>query len=160
MEAYQAPPEGDPRFTLEEMKRFVIAHFEDFVNRKKPEAARENFSADFLDHDEPSGPQVGPEAAIAMMQAAYQKWPDLHVTIEDIIAERDKVMVRNTWRDRWGNRTADRVSRLRALAVCESQDCRTMGHANGTTQRMTKAGKREPPWLCQALPSTIVPTSC
>jgi hypothetical protein len=73
MEAYQAPPEGDPRFTLEEMKRFVIAHFEDFVNRKKPEAARENFSADFLDHDEPSGPQVGPEAAIAMMQAAYQK---------------------------------------------------------------------------------------
>ena len=98
MEAYQAPPEGEPGFTLEEMKRFVIAHFEDFVNRKQPEVARENFSADFLDHDEPSGPQVGPEAAIAMMQAAYQKWPDLHVTIEDIIAERDKVMVRNTWR--------------------------------------------------------------
>jgi predicted ester cyclase len=98
MEAYRAPPEGDPGFTLEEMKRFVIAHFENFVNRKKLEVARENFSADFLDHDEPSGPQVGPEAAIAMMQAAYQKWPNLHVTIEDIIAERDKVMVRNTWR--------------------------------------------------------------
>ena len=98
MEACQTPPEGDPGFTLEEMKRFVIAHFEDFVNRKNAEVARENFSADFLDHDEPSGPQVGPEAAITMMKAAYHRWPDLHVTVEDIIAERDKVVVRNTWR--------------------------------------------------------------
>jgi len=98
MEAHRVPAEADPGLTLEEMKQFVTADFEDFVNRKKPEVARENFSADFLDHDEPSGPQVGPEAAIVMMTAAYQKWPDLHVTIEDIIAERDKVMVRNTWR--------------------------------------------------------------
>jgi predicted ester cyclase len=98
MEGCRTPPEGDPGFTLEEMKRFVVAHFEDFVNRKKPEVARENFSTDFFDHDEPSGPQVGPEAAITMMKAAWQKWPDLHVTVEDIIAERDKVVVRNTWR--------------------------------------------------------------
>jgi predicted ester cyclase len=98
MEAYRAPPEGDPGFTLDEMKQFVAKHFDEFVNRKNPDVARENFSADFLDHDEPSGPQVGAEAAITMMKAAFQKWPDLHVTIEDMIAERDKVMVRNTWR--------------------------------------------------------------
>jgi predicted ester cyclase len=98
MEAYRAPPDGDPGFTLDEMRQFVAKHFDEFVNRKNPEVARENFSADFLDHDEPSGPQVGAEAAITMMKAAFQKWPDLHVTIEDMIAERDKVMVRNTWR--------------------------------------------------------------
>jgi predicted ester cyclase len=80
------------------MKEFVRNHFEDFVNRKKPEVALVNFSADFLDHDELSGPQVGPHAAMVMMKAAQQKWPDLNVTVEDIIAEGDKVVVRNTWR--------------------------------------------------------------
>ncbi|MGF6484278.1 ester cyclase [Paraburkholderia sp. JPY419] len=98
MQPLPVPPAGDPGFTLEEMKRFVIEHFENFVNRKKAEVARQNLSVDFLDHDEPSGPQVGPEAAIEMMTELYKKWPDLHVTVEDILAERDKVMVRNTWR--------------------------------------------------------------
>jgi predicted ester cyclase len=92
------PVKSEPGLTLEQMKTFVRSHFEDFVNRKKPEVALVNFSADFFDHDEPSGPQVGPEAAITMMKAAYQRWPDLHVTVEDILAEGDKVMVRNTWR--------------------------------------------------------------
>ncbi len=32
------------------------------------------------------------------MQKAFERWPDLHVTIEDILAEGDKVMVRNVWR--------------------------------------------------------------
>ena len=26
-----------------------------------------------------------------------ERWPDLHVTIDDIIAEGDKVMARNSW---------------------------------------------------------------
>ena len=79
------------------MKTFVRNHFEDFVNRKKSEVALKNFSDDFLDHDEPGGIAVGAQAAKAMMEGAYQIWPDLHVTVEDILAEGDKVMVRNTW---------------------------------------------------------------
>jgi len=35
---------------------------------------------------------------MAMMKAAYQRRPDLHLTVEDVIAEGDKVMVGNTWR--------------------------------------------------------------
>jgi len=98
MSSTKVPAKGDPGFTLEEMKQFVRNHFEDFVNRKKPEVALVNFSADFLDHDEPTGPQVGPEAAMAMMKANYQRWPDFHVTVEGVIAEGDKVMVRAIWR--------------------------------------------------------------
>jgi predicted ester cyclase len=75
----------------------VRNHFEDFVNRKKSGVALKNFSDDFLDHDEPGGVAVGAQAAKTMMEGAYQKWPDLHVTVEDILAEGDKVMVRNTW---------------------------------------------------------------
>jgi predicted ester cyclase len=79
------------------MKQFVRNHFEDFVNRKKSEVALKNFSSDFLDHDEPTGVEVGPEAAKRMMEAASKRWPDVHVTVEDILAEGDKVMVRNSW---------------------------------------------------------------
>jgi predicted ester cyclase len=82
---------------MDEMKQFVLDHFEDFVNRKKPEVALKNFSRDFLDHDEPYGEAVGNEVAKKMMEAAYLRWPDLHVTVEDILAEDDKVMVRNSW---------------------------------------------------------------
>lgn len=91
------PAQADPGLTLEEMKNFVRQHFEDFVNRKLSDAALKNFSADFLDHDEPGGAVVGPLAAKIMMEHVYQRWPDLHVTIEDILAEGDKVMVRNRW---------------------------------------------------------------
>jgi predicted ester cyclase len=43
------------------------------------------------------GPAVGPEAAKHMMEGAYKIRPDLHVSVEDIIAEGDKVTVRNIW---------------------------------------------------------------
>jgi predicted ester cyclase len=91
------PPKADPGLTLEQMKTFVINHFEDFVNRQKSEVALINFSEDFVDHDEPGGVAVGATAAKAMIENAYKQWPDLHVQVEDIIAEGDKVMVRNTW---------------------------------------------------------------
>jgi predicted ester cyclase len=91
------PAAADPGFTLEEMKALVRRHFDDFVNRKLSDVALHNFSADFLDHDEPGGPVAGPLAAKTMMEHAYQRWPDLHVEVVDILAEGDKVMVRNVW---------------------------------------------------------------
>ena len=87
----------EPGMSLEEMKQFVRNHFEDFVNNKRSQVALVNFSPDFLDHDEPGGAAIGPEAAKNMMESAYKRWPDLHVQIEDILAEGDKVMVRNSW---------------------------------------------------------------
>jgi len=91
------PAQADPGFTLEEMKAFVRRHFDDFVNRKLSDVALQNFSADFLDHDEPGGAVAGPLAAKTMMEQAYQRWPDLRVEVVDILAEGDKVMVRNVW---------------------------------------------------------------
>jgi predicted ester cyclase len=91
------PSKADPGLSLEEMKTFVRNHFEDFVNRKRSEVALKNFSEDFLDHDEPGGVAIGAQAAKTMMEAAYQQWPDLRVTVEDILAEGDRVVVRNAW---------------------------------------------------------------
>jgi predicted ester cyclase len=91
------PAKADPGLSLDEMKKFVRNHFEDFVNRQKTEVALKNFSEDFLDHDEPGGVAVGAQAAKTMMEGVLQHWPDLRVTVEDILAEGDKVMVRNRW---------------------------------------------------------------
>lgn len=96
-QALQVPKKADPGFSLAEMKRFVAGHFDDFVNKKHSDAALRNFSPDFLDHDEAGGPAVGPEAAKSMMERAYKMWPNLRVEILDIVAEGDRVVVRNRW---------------------------------------------------------------
>ncbi|MGA8221521.1 MAG: ester cyclase [Candidatus Acidiferrales bacterium] len=79
--------------------RFVRDHFEEFVNKKNVEIGNVNFAADFVDHgaDVPPGILPGPAGAIQYVAGALKKFPDLHVTIDDMIAEDDKVVVRNHW---------------------------------------------------------------
>jgi predicted ester cyclase len=85
--------------THTEMKEFIRNHFEEFVNRKNLRAGEVNFAPDFVDHgaDVPPGLPPGPDGAIQYVGAALKKLPDLRVTIEDMIAEDDKVVVRNHW---------------------------------------------------------------
>jgi steroid delta-isomerase-like uncharacterized protein len=84
--------------TTDEMKAFVSRHFEEFVNQKQNDAADRYLADDFVDHDGPGGKQVNREEDKAMMRAMQARYPDLHVTIEDMIAEGDKVACRNVWR--------------------------------------------------------------
>jgi predicted SnoaL-like aldol condensation-catalyzing enzyme len=85
--------------THTEMKEFIRNHFEEFVNRKNLRIGEANFAPSFIDHgtDVPPGLPPGPEGAIQYVGAALKKVPDLRVTIEDMVAEDDKVVVRNHW---------------------------------------------------------------
>jgi len=85
--------------TQAEMKRFIRNHFEEFVNRKNLDIADINFAPDFVDHgaDVPPGTLPGPAGAKQYVGGAYKRFPDIHVDIEDLIAEDDKVVVRNKW---------------------------------------------------------------
>ena len=85
--------------TQTEMKEFIRNHFEEFVNRKNLNIGEVNFAPGFVDHgaDVPQGLPPGPVGAIQYVRAALKKVPDLKVTIEDMIAEDDKVVVRNHW---------------------------------------------------------------
>lgn len=85
------------QLTPAEMKQFVIQHFEDFVNKQKAEVLRHNMTADFYDHDGPGGKPAGVEVDEQMMLRMYRSMPDLHIKIEDILAEGDKVVCRNVW---------------------------------------------------------------
>jgi len=84
--------------TPEQMKASVSSHFEEFVNRRNAAVIRHNMTPDFHDHDGPGGKPAGVDGDEQMMIAMYQSMPDLRVTIEDMIAEGDKVMCRNVWR--------------------------------------------------------------
>jgi predicted SnoaL-like aldol condensation-catalyzing enzyme len=83
----------------EKMKQFIRNHFEEFVNRRNLEVADVNFAPYYVDHgsDVPPGTPPGPQGAKQYVGGALKRFPDMHVTVEDVIAEGDKVVVRNTW---------------------------------------------------------------
>jgi predicted SnoaL-like aldol condensation-catalyzing enzyme len=85
--------------THSKMKEFVRDHFEEFVNRKNLTIGKVNFAPEFVDHgaDVPPGLPPGPEGAMLYVGGAYKKFPDIHVEILDLIAEDDRVVVRNRW---------------------------------------------------------------
>jgi predicted SnoaL-like aldol condensation-catalyzing enzyme len=87
------------QLTHAEAREFIRAHFEEFVNKKNLQIGHVNFAPDFVDHgsDIPPGMPPGPAVAIEYVNGALQRFPDLHVQIEDMIAEDDKVVVRNLW---------------------------------------------------------------
>jgi predicted ester cyclase len=85
--------------THAEARAFIRNHFEEFVNKKNVQIGNVIFAADFVDHgaDVPPGTPPGPAGAIQYVAGALKRFPDFHVQIEDMIAEDDKVVVRNHW---------------------------------------------------------------
>jgi len=83
----------------QEAREFIRSHFEEFVNKKNVQIGNVNFAPEFVDHgaDVPPGTPPGPEGAIQYVSGALKRFPDLHVQIEDMIAEDDRVVVRNHW---------------------------------------------------------------
>ena len=93
------PVNSKTGFTSAESREFVRNHFEEFVNRKNLDIADVNFAPEFVDHgsDVPPGLPPGPAGAKAYVGGAYQKFPDIHVEILDLVADDDRVVVRNRW---------------------------------------------------------------
>jgi predicted ester cyclase len=81
--------------THREAREFIRNHFEEFVNKKNVQVGNLNFAADFVDLGADVPP--GPAGATAYVSRALQRFPDLHVAIDDMIAEDDRVVVRNRW---------------------------------------------------------------
>jgi predicted ester cyclase len=88
------------------MRKVVLEHFEDFVNRRKAEVIQRNMTPDFIDHDGPQGKPTGVAGDEAMMRAMYDRMPGLRIEVLDCLAEDDKVMCRNIWR--WKDQASGR----------------------------------------------------
>jgi predicted ester cyclase len=84
--------------TLESNKALIRAHYEELVNRKNLAAADSQLAPDFIDHGAPPGTPRGPEAAKIAMRRLHSAMPDVWVTLDEVLAEGDRVAVRATWR--------------------------------------------------------------
>jgi predicted ester cyclase len=82
--------------STEDNKAIVRRFYEEVLNQKKRAAIEEFIDPNQVDHAAPPGISGGIEGAkqgIAMYLTAF---PDLHFTVEDMIAEGDKVVSRFT----------------------------------------------------------------
>ena len=83
----------------ESNKDLIRKQYDDLVNRNNLAAADEQMAEDFIDHGaRPGLASRGPEAARQAMAALHAIVPDVRVTLDEVIAERDLVAVRATWR--------------------------------------------------------------
>ena len=78
-------------------KTLVRRFFEEIINAKQLSVVDELFAADHQYHD-PSSPMIGPgpEGQKQLIGTYLAAYPDLHHTVEDQIAEGDKVVTRWT----------------------------------------------------------------
>jgi steroid delta-isomerase-like uncharacterized protein len=79
-----------------ENKALVRAHYEATVNNYDEAAIDQQIADEFFDHA--AGARLGPEGVKRHIKGLQAVFPDLRVTIEDILAEGDRVAVRATWR--------------------------------------------------------------
>jgi predicted ester cyclase len=84
--------------SLEENKALIRMLFEQAINHQDLQVMEGMVSANYISHNDSLGPAVDMEQGKKFLVAAFAAFPDIHVTIDDIIAEGDKVVVRNTWR--------------------------------------------------------------
>ena len=78
--------------SLEENKE-VVRRFVEAYNKRNLDAFDDLLAPDYFDHTS----KVGPEGLKQLMNMAFKAFPDFHETIEDIIAEGDKVWARITF---------------------------------------------------------------
>jgi len=93
--------------SVEENKILIRRLFEEALNQGNLAIVDELFTSDFIDHSTPSqipGPQ-GVKEYFTMVRAGF---PGVYVTIDDLIAEGDKVVVRTTWHRTQQSRHEDR----------------------------------------------------
>jgi predicted ester cyclase len=79
--------------SVEQNKAIIRRGFEEGINQNKAQVFDESIAASYVNHDMPA-PVPGPEGfkmVVGMFRAAF---PDLHVTLEDVLGEGDKVATR------------------------------------------------------------------
>src|SRR5215831_5286079 len=84
------------RMSTEDNKAVVRRFYEEVMNQKKRAVLDEVFDLNVVDHFAPPGTPGGLEGARQTLGMFLSAFPDLHFTVEDLIAEGDKVVARAT----------------------------------------------------------------
>jgi len=84
--------------STEAHKALIRRHFAEVTNGKDLAALDLHLAHDYIDHEAPAWQAPGPPGAREYLTGVFEALPDFHATIEDIVAEGDRVVVRNVWR--------------------------------------------------------------
>ena len=82
--------------SVEENEAIVRRVVEEFWNKRDMEVADELFATNYVNHDPVMGELEGLEGFKQWATQGLTGFPDLQITIEDMVAEGDKVAVRLT----------------------------------------------------------------
>ena len=82
----------------EENKATLMRFAEESVNKGNPDIVGQFFADNFVNHFAPPDSPQGSAGMQQTLRTIVAAFPDLHVTVEDMIAEGDKVMFRATLR--------------------------------------------------------------
>ena len=83
---------------LRDNKALIRKLFEEEINQKDLTVMESMVTDDYVSHNDSVGAPSEIKQTEKFLAAVFAAFPDTHVTIEDMIAESDKVVVRNTWR--------------------------------------------------------------
>src|SRR5829696_6854366 len=92
-----AGPRGRRRVTAERNKAVVRRWIEEFESGGDESVSDALRSPQFVNHSAPPGGPTGPEAGKLAFRAMRAAFPDLHVRIDDMLAEGDRVVTRQTF---------------------------------------------------------------
>jgi predicted ester cyclase len=84
--------------TLQANRTLVRRLLEDDVSKADEQVADEIIHPDFYDHTNPPGMQHGLDSHKAIVRLFHAAFPDSSWTIEDLVAEGDRVVARTTFR--------------------------------------------------------------
>ena len=78
-------------------KEIIRAFIEEVLNQGRLERANDLVKEDFVELDPLPGQQPGREGLKAILWQFHQAFPDMHWSIEEMVAEDDKVVTRFVW---------------------------------------------------------------
>src|SRR3954464_405177 len=78
-------------------KDVVRRYVEEFKSGGDEAGADELRSPAFVNHSAPPGTPAGPEGGLIAFRALRAAFPDMTVTVEDMVSEGDKVVTRQTF---------------------------------------------------------------
>lgn len=83
--------------TVNDNKALIRRLFDEEIHNKDLHALRRMAGIGYVSHNDSVAPSSDLEQSEKFLASVFASFPDLHVKIEDILGEGDKVMVRNTW---------------------------------------------------------------
>src|SRR5688500_12483050 len=94
-----ATPPGCPATTPEQNEALVRRYWDVVYNDKRPERAADFLAEDFVRRHtvRPQDNVPGTDDDVARARENLTDFPDLHITIEDVVSAGDEVVVRLTW---------------------------------------------------------------